>query len=522
MQQTVNEWTIPFVSGLGPGENVFSVDVPLHFCYNTMNAVPNKLYFSKLDLVPDFFNIQAEQLDIESVNTENMDTNISIELSVVYGTDYLNIHKKRPTYKHGDVDKKNYVYSILEFLSPSTDYFAKSSFQKYPSFFWDWYDVELDGHLRPEEFIETRIHQPVVEIFYYGTTTELSTTHYRKNLMETNNVQYFTGQLINPYEFPTRKVDSSETSIQTIRVRFHLQPKTSLSFSNAGILAILGFDLKHNSHIKYINRNYVIANNSPTEWLHISADHAPTLLNWQLKEDEWPSSDTKVQLKTSEPFVLSRQLSQPEMYSHSHIMTHVDFKSNSALYTTVAASIDILAHQSNLNIGINTFSGKLNLPTVESGQNQLKSISIKFPTVEVANRFNYKQDVVDANTEQITSRPVSTALEKYKDLNFDLKAKSLVFDTNLVYVIALDTISSDRMHPLAPGFVASLHPNDGIMEMAIPWLKQPDYFRLAEYQTGNNQIQLQFELYTILSNKQHVKLNWKPGATVCGILRARS
>lgn len=520
--QTVNEWAIPFVSDLRPKENMFTVEVPLHFCYNTMNAVPNKLYFSKLNLVPDFFNLQAEELDIDTEDTENMNIDVAINLSVIYGQEFLNIHKKRPMYKHGVATREEYVNSVLQFLTYKTDYFAKASFQKYPSFFWDWHDVELDGHLPADEFIKKKIHQPVVENFFYSTIGELNTVHYRKTLMQTNNVENFTGQIINPYEFPTKKVDSSESSLATIRVRFHLQPRTTISFSNSGILAILGFDVKNNQHIKYINRNYVIANNSATEWLHFSADFAPSLANWQDEDEKYPASDTKVQLKTSESFIKDRETSQQEIYTKIASMTYTDFKFTPTLYSKVQEILDEITYQSNVNVAFNAINGKVTLPNPALSENKLSQIFLTFPSLDVANRFNYSQAVINADTEQITSKAVSTALEKWKDLNFDLKAKSLVFDTNLVYVIALDTISSDRMHPLAPGFVASLHPNDGIMEMAVPWYKQPDYFRLAEYQTGNNQIQLKFELYTILNNKQHVKLHWKPGATVCGIIRATS
>lgn len=519
MQTPINEWAVPFVSSLDPGQNMFTVDVPLYFCYNTQTAVPNKLYFSKLDLVPDFFSIQAEELDIDTVDEENMFLNNTISLEVVYGPDYLNVLTKRPMYKHGVASTADYVSSILEFLSPTTPYFAKQSFQRFPGFFWDWYDEGVDEPNTPEKFIKEKIIFPTIENWFYGTVAQMD-THFREEFKSITYAKSFPNGIINPYKFPKTKADSGDNTVDSLRIRFHLQPKTSISFSNVALLSILGFDVEHDSKIKFEKRQYVISNNSATTWLDITATRAPNLFNWKNEEEtEYPAVDTKVQIKTSDIYTTERSTKQTEMYTVDVPFTKTEFANATLVRNALFDLVYKLANQANVAIHFQNTTGKITLPVTDA--KLLTTANIVFSSKAFALKCNYNTEIVTHESTQIEI-PTQTADVKKENekLTFDLKAKSLVFDTNIVYVIALNTIASDRMHPLAPGFVASLHAKDGIMTMAVPWLQQPDFFRITEYQTGTNQVQLQFELYTILPNRQHVKLNWKPGATVVGIIRA--
>lgn len=508
-----NEWAVPFVSHLKSGQNAFTVEVPLHFCYNTLTGVPNKMYFSKLDLVPDFFSIQAEELDLDSANEENMEVDFKISISAMYGNKYMDPElplAKRPVFKFLSTDKPNNVNAILDFLS--TNYFAKQSFQKYPPFFWDWFDVGMDEHQTPEEFIKDKIFNPAVEGFFYSTRNELLTTHWRQNFATQDNYKSFPNGIINPFVFPKQKANI----VKTIRIRLFLQPKTSVIFSNAGILSMLGFDVENNELIKTIGRQFAIINNSATTWLEVIGDESPSWTHWELDNGRFAAQDTKVQLKTSEPFAVARAQSHTETCQYTATMPNSQLTNSAESKLILSNIVDRLTNECNLNVVYNLENGIVYVPNPLDSNDMLKSCFLSFPSVDIANLFNYNQMVIEHDTPQ----QIATSETITSNLNFDLKAKSLVFDTNLVYVIALDTISSDRMHPLAPGFVASLHPVDGTMKMDVPLSRQPDFFRLAEYQTGQNQVQLHFDLFTILPNKQHVKLNWKPGATVCGILRA--
>lgn len=512
----VNEWAVPFLAKLESGQNSFSVDVPVHFCYNTLTAVPNKLYFSKLDVVPDFYSIQAEQLDLDSVSEENMILNFPVSIVVVYGSAYMDPKfplTNRPTYKYvtSDRGKENIISGILDFLSPTNPYFAKTTFQKFPALYWDWFDLGSEEHQTPEEFIKDKIFNPAVEMYYYGTRGAIQTQHLRSDLVTVDNYKSFPTGIVNPFIFPKNKAHVDKT----LRIRLFLQPKTSLHFSNAGMLIMLGFDVNNHPHISTVGKQTVIANNSATEWLELEADTFPSWTHWELPDGKLPSGDTKLQLKTSEMFAPSRLHSQPEKIEYTLSMTKTDYDNAGLVRVALGKLIDKMTNQNNINVTFNVQSGELGVPDPSTSQNMVQSIVFNFPNINLANKLSYKQLEIYHDTQQQGTLPGPAT-----KLNFEQKAKSLVFDTNLIYVLALDTISSDRMHPFAPGFVASLHPEDGTMTMDIPWSKQPDYFRLAEYQTGQNHIPLTFDLYTILPNKQHIKLNWKPGATICGILRS--
>lgn len=511
----INEWAIPFLYKLESGQSSFTVDVPLHFCYNTLTAVPNKLYFSKLDVVPDFYSLQAEQLDIDSVSEENMILEFPLSIVVVYGKSYLDPElplAKRPSFKYVSAERGRdlNIIGILDFLSSTNTYFAKLPFQKFPAFYWDWFDVGSNEDQTAEEFILNKMFNPAVELFFYNTTDQIK-NHIRQDFATLENYKHFPSGIVNPFVFPKDKAHA----VRTLRIRFFLQPKTSLYFSNVGILVMLGFDVKHNPHITSVGKQTVIANNSPTQWLTVESDWFPSWTHWELPDGKLPAAETKVQMKTSEPFQVSRAQSQPETCQYTYSVVKSDYDNTGVVRTALEKVIDKMTTECNININFNVLTGEIGVPSPENSNSMLKSVVFMLPSSHLALKLLYKQVEIFHDTQQ-----QGTVASPESNLNFDLKAKSLVFDTNLIYVIALDTISSDRMHPFAHGFVASLHPEDGTMKMDIPWSKQPDFFRLAEYQAGQNLIQLHFDLYTIMPNKQHVKFNWKPGAIICGILRS--
>lgn len=516
--QSTNEWAIPFLSDLQSGQNCFTVSVPLHFCYNTQTASPNKLYFSKLDLVPDFFSLQAEELDLDTVEQENMIVECKLSLSVVYGTRYLNSIFRRPSFKHGQSSQKNYISAVLDFLSYPNPYFIREDYQQVPMFFWDFYDVGEEGFDTVEEYVENNSQSARREQWWQ-----------QGNLHAFDNITTICPFLFTPDVAQSRE-EGKEGDKKSIRLRFHLQPKTTLSFSNAGILSILGFNVKNNPHIKIANKQYHVINNSSTEWLHMEAERSPSLLHWKPIGQDFPAKETKVMLRTSDPFIVLREQQQEELYTKSVQVTHTQAKSKEYMLPLLQKMLQQLSIMSNIHIEFDVATGKLGLPDPAKTEDMLASATLMLSSQQMVDVLGYKQDWIDFSTPHyesiVKTDVVLTQQQKEKEkqlqsLNFELKSKSLVFDTNIVYVIAQHTTSSDRMHPLAPSFVASLHPKDGIMKMHVPWLNQPDFFRLADYQTGTNQIVLHFELYTILSNTQHVKLNWKPAATVSGIIRAR-
>lgn len=503
--------TYPFVCQINPGDSSFAIEVPTYFCYDSKRAIPKEIFFSKLNIIPDFFNLQAETLQLDCPDEENMTINVPISVDVKYNVLFPPATEtNRATFTHG-AQHTDYVKAVLDFMATSAS-LRKAPFMKFSPLFFDWTMVgpePLDPY-SPKHFIKEVLEKKLST--FYGTNPP---TVYNVPIFDAVN-KSFPG--VNPYALPTA-ITNIYPSDDGLRIRLFLQPKTAVVFSNSGLLLILGFDVKNpTGPIQLKQRQYFIVNESDTEWLVVTGTKRP---HYNHLGTEF-AAISRVHLIAEPNTQKLRDGNTPETTSINVDMVQKDLFNPSTFLPKLQRAINDLARVTNLNLDLNTTTGKLTLPVPESG-GKLRELKIKIPT-NILRRMGYQtQGEIDHQTPHTDiSASTTTTTTTDAKLTFEQKAKTLVYDTGIIYITVGDSNVSGACHSFAHEFVASLEPKpEGIMTLEKHIAGESDAIQIAEYQMGANHVILRFFLFTILPNGQHIPLNWKSGATIIGIIRSK-
>lgn len=543
---TPSEYVVPFRFLLEARQSHFHLQVPTQFCFSEKTNEPNFLYFSKLDIIPDFFNQASEAYKLDSIEEDNTPMEFDIGFHVQYGPNQFlqkDAMLKKATFVYGRQDQKpiDYIDSVLEFLGTAVQ-FQPAPFNMYNPVFFDWTFVNTndDNALSHDQLINEFIPQNLALLYDEFRTRPLQpgdevigmeeertynpedykTTYFHRNC--------FTMTSVNPWKFPRAAAQHPG-----LRIRLHLQPKARFVCSNMAMLQVLGFEWEDPAMQDRLKKAYNQFNvvNGTSKWLTWTATKPPNPKNMdplkaytELSLNALVALD-KTYLRKKKPIELG--LTKP------FILTKSEIANDDILFNYIASkAVTNFAWQFNIVVEMDTTTGKFFLPKPD-GQ-RLVSCRIYTNPPYIMRRLGYRPyDYIDNKSEHVTdylyvtadassasATAAAAAADEEKAFRKHQKARDkaeiLVFDSGAIHILSKQGFLEDYNN-LGGQFVASLKPSvPGIMTLD----RSSQFLRISEYQSSSRYITLTFQLNTFAQADQSVLLNWPTGATIHGILNS--
>lgn len=538
-QKSTQEHVLPFRYFIQPRESTFTLKVPNNFCFSEKTHNPNYLYFSKLDIIPDFFNDAAEISKLDSNEEDNTEMEFSLELQLVFGPNQYfqnSKTKRRAVYVFGKQNQKttDFVRDILFFFANAIQ-FQPAKHNLYNPLFFDWTAVDatsenmLSHNQLINEFIPANLNLMYNDV--RNTSTSAEDFIFDKSSEPTEHSQYKSTFFhpncydlpgVNPWKFPTVDQVVEDASF---RIRLHLQPRTRVSFSNFALLQVLGFEWEDptmGNKLSRANNQYSVVNTT-SNWLTWTATLTPKALNMNpIKEITFASLNPLVvnennYIKKGRPIQMSLQ--------KTFHMFKAQVSDSFVLSSTIAKqALSHFRYLFNLDIQMDFNNGKIFFP--EPDGDRLASCRLYIRPIYIMKRLGYRPfDYLDHKSEHMSDAMertlnVTSVLSDEKLIQKHQKARDkaeiLVFDCGAIHVTSKQGFSEGYSN-LGGQFVASLKPKSpGIMTLEKP----NQFLRISECQASINLIPLTFQLNTFVQTDESVLLNWVTGATIHGILKS--
>lgn len=489
----------PFLNVLKPKQSEFQITVPTAFCFDSEkgNAQNRHLWFSDFRIVPSFFSEKASALKMDSEEELSIVEEHNFQLDTMWTKLFLPKETNEGTDKRETIqfNQKNYDagYAMLELNKIGVK--KKIPAQKFPPVFCDWVHLEIGdtqdlsgSKSLSRGGVEETERQNTFASSLVDSTNKLCEKLYGvRNLEEKHKISMLNQELqefpgANNFAWPNPNSDLG------VRVRLFLQPGCSITMSNFNIFRLLGF---HQEQV-IGKRQFSIHNYNSDEWKVVTAlRHPRTLLE---HKDDPVTSPTKIsiqyrsqnQITTSKKTVLS--------------ITKKDFLNDDNFAQEIKKIIDILALDMNVNLDINGLT-----LTFPPKNNYLTHCCLQVSTT-VSKRLGYgAHNKIDENSVKVN--PI--------DSDFQVQAKTLVYDTGIAYLKAKNTISNLLTNDNEL-FILSLEPaSEGILKMTP---SMTSTFHASTMFSGSHEMDLPFKIYTIQPDGQHVPLCWLSGAYIYGNL----
>lgn len=555
---------MPFRYFLHPRQNSFTLNVPTSFCFNDKTHTPNQLYFSKLDVIPDFFNQASEALRLETVQEDNILIDFPFNIVTEYGPNQFfqedSARKKAQyTFPQLNLPRADFVEQIITFFATAVQFQPAKHNQFNPLFLdWTYVSKENENVVSHEQLIYELVPNSL-NIFYhelkqtpvqsgdylYSWERHMNLPSKWKTDLLSEDVLQLPG--INSWKFPR----ALATNTEQLRIRLHLQPFTVLTCSNFALLQSLGFDWEdvtiRATRSRAHNQFHVI--NSDPEWLTWTATRHPDSRHinpfrslTEIFLQPLFQNTTRF-LKRGRPIKMT--------LSNHFQMTKAQIADDSIFYETIikqALSNAVLTFNLRLSCNVEE-GGKITIPKPDT-ENRLKNCRIEtnelivrrlgyrptsneltYSSEHFIDRIQQRQQQRTNNDDDITledpaavSAAVSAAkLEAEKQIQLHQKAREkaeiLVYDTGAIHVTSKQGLSQGYNN-FGGQFVASLAPKmPGIMTLD-PSTTQ--YLRISECQAGKHYIPLTFQLNTFIQTDESILLNWPAGAALHGVLESVS
>jgi hypothetical protein len=405
----------PFRHTIPSGHSAFTVLVPQHYI---KSEIPRRFYFKYLEIMPDFFSLEAEKLALDA----------DPQLNKIYERDVqVRIHYKDPKTAYGPTFKHQAVaFNTVNFIKHINKHFEsnKPLFAHTTPFFVDWIDKVLEQNEASKDYV------PLQTLVYYNE--EYSESKHLNHLPESVRELDGANNFLPPV---SGSMIDKELYGKRIRLRLWLAPFTVAVFSNVNLWTKhLGFEVEAFGKKKY-NQYHVV--NDTAYWLpKIVAEYAP---NYEL--GVYPFELT---LRASEETNLSRI---------KHLaLVQSDWLDN----TTLAAALSEAVKQSSRSFNT-VFSLNYNATT--------KTFAFTFPddseAVEVgivcepefSHRLGFGYSTLI--TRGMTAKPQK---ERHSVKDAHLSALAVVYDTGPI-ICQLDQVSSNTTSGSTDKTVASLYPH---------------------------------------------------------------
>lgn len=418
------EQLLPFRQLLHPRQHSFTLQVPIPFCFNEKTHTPNYLYFSKLDVIPDFYNEASEAFRLDTIQEDNTVIEFPLTVSVEYGPNQYfqqDPARKVATYAWPKLSDPpaDFIENVLKFLASAIQ-LRPAPHNRFNPVFFDWTFYEnTDNFLSHDQLIYETVPNNF-SLFYHehkNKATFVNDYAFEWNPAVHDNPAHWKTDLfaktclelpgINPWKYPRAMAVNSDQ----LRLRLHLQPYTVFTCSNFALLQVLGFDWEDpliQSHINRKNNQYNVFNDK-AHWLTWTATNHP---HPYLQRPAKAHTSISVKPLPSDPqhFLSSsssRSSRQPVKIKWSkHFRLTKAQIANDAIFfeTIVTKGLSDVILTFNLNLTCDVTSGKLTIPKPDSDK-RLLSCTVRTSDL-IVRRLGYRpvSPVLDHTSEHFTDR----------------------------------------------------------------------------------------------------------------------
>jgi len=461
----------PFHIYVPAGESSFTVPIPTIFA-------DRKFYFADLILVPDFYNVEAEELGLDVDAELNETFSYDIHLTAQYGAEFL------PGVFNLDTNIKT-TPEALEALNLNFEAIKPVGLEHLVHF-WDWTDIRF--HPSETTSWDDWVRNTMA-VVYYGEAFD-PVQHFNKLPPSARTVMG-----ANNYLFPTQ---ISEILLENLRFRMWAAPNTNLYYSTDGQLKLFGF--AETQIPPRGARQQLIYPNSKNSFGVIVAQN-PLTIDISLVQALKISLGTNQKGFVSDVVQASITLKEKFKNENYDLMMRNVFKP--------------LTNACNLQIGLfydkDTKIFKFSFPN-----NAQLNVDLHLPT-ELAQRMGFGQ-VTQINKANQTSDPVE---DQPNVKHTEKKARALAYDTGTV-IVSDDNTQSNTTPGLSGTFMMALFPTEtgSLAPSSQSFCLPPVTMQRPRMLTGGpGTYPANFKLSRYFEKNHLVNLVWKNGAYATGVLR---
>ncbi len=398
------------------GQSLFTVQVPLN---HIKSDPPRRFYFKHLEVIPDFFSLEAEKLKLDT--DPQMDRTVERDVQVrIFYTDPKTVYGS--LYDHG-----NSAFNTVDFLKKINAHFEskKPNFAHTTPFFLDWIDTEMEKNETSAKYV------PELPLLYYNEEYEAA-KHF--DFLPTS-ARGIDG--VNNFLPPVSgQMDPILVYLSRIRLRLWMAPYTKAVFSNVNLFTgDLGFGVEQMGKIKYKQYHLI---NDKAYWLPVAvAKSAP-----------------QKELSGNQPFKLTLQASDNLFSSRiKHVaMVQRDWLDDAKLSVTLEEAVKQASRSFNVafSLAYDAASKKFSFSFPEESDVVVVSIVCD---PEFSHRLGFGYGT-------LITKGMSAEAQRDKNSVKDsqLGALAVVYDTGPI-ICQLDQTSSNTTSGLIDKTVASLYPN---------------------------------------------------------------
>lgn len=412
----VEDVDVPFRLSIPSGHSRFTLAVPRHYI---QSEPPRRFHFNHLEVMPDFFTLEAEKLDLDA----DFKPDEEVHKDLV-----IRIHYNDPRTTYGASFEHNTTsWKTLKFLKHLNKHFEseKPSFANTSAFFVDWTDLVTEKKNPPGTYV------PVMSNLFYGEKYDEG-KHGNFLPLSVHAVEN-----ANIYMPPLDgKMTPEDLFVDRVRLRLWMAPFTVAVFSNVNLFT-KGLGFRQEDLGDFVNRQYRLANDTH-KWKTVVAAEAP--------KKELAVGPFRLTLRAADTDYSSRLRYDP--------LPQKDWLQNAKLAAALGQAFKETSQHFNLAVSLNydatnkTFS--VDFPESEEGKVAVVSFSCD-PMLAHRLGFGYSAVI----TPGMTAKPQK---ERHSVKDAHLSALAVVFDTGPI-ICQLDQVSSNTTSGLIDRTVASLYPH---------------------------------------------------------------
>jgi hypothetical protein len=412
----------PFRIAIPNGHSGFTLKVPSHY---VKDEPPRRFYFSHLEVIPDFYSMEAEKLELDADPV--MDTMVERDVQV-------KIHYKDPKGAYGlGYEHNAHAWNTLNLIKQINKHFEtqKPNFAHTTPFFIDWIDKVLEENQTSKDYV------PMQTLVYYNEEYD-EAKHLNALPDSVRNVDG-ANNFLPPVSSAMKKMGSLFE--ERIRLRFWMAPFTVAVFSNINLFTN-GLGFKYDDFGSKVSRQYHVVNDS-AYWKIAVAEVAPKL--------ELAVNPFRLSMRAAESTNLSRI---------KHVsLVYRDWLNNTKVATTLQEAFKQSSRSFNVifSLGYNTTTKTFAITFPEASSAVEVSILCD-PEFSHRLGFGYGTLIVKG----MEAKPQK---ERHSVKEAHLSALSVVYDTGPI-ICQLDNVSSNTTSGLTDKTVASLYPHrSGTLKM---------------------------------------------------------
>lgn len=456
-----------FRAKLGPRESKFELQLPSSF----HQGGEKEYYFESLSLTPDFYQQQAKLFQLETLEEAKEIIRYDISMSLKFNEGYyrgpeFGIRESVPT---GELIKR------------INDHFERNrpDGTLYPPFVVDW--IITSFHRPDMTGNQTMMAYEQMAINFYDD--EYDPEKHQNWLPKSLKKNH----MFNPYLYPTH---NEEDFYERLRCRISLGPNVSISFSSENIWRALGFT-EHQIGSRGFNNQFRI-NNKGTHYDQMVAMDPPRKLAPRYEPN-------KIYVGVYSPFI---HLNPGQWYIN---IPRKDLNDPTKFHNILSPFLKGISRAINFRLDFE-YKDDTNNCSFLFPENPSVDFEMRLP-LELSRILGFGQ------TEIITKKNLvgKSLTEVYSDSQFEIKSKTLVYDTDMI-VVTLDFTSSLSTMNMVDKVVAVLYPTvGGISKMEFGTGSR---FPISPFSSF---IKLTFS--RLSDEGSYVPLSWPVSAFLGGVLK---